>query len=257
VETIAQTNVQLYNQLQREHRSAEELAQVRRAYDLARTLYSGYFQADGAPFMAHLVGVASIVARLGLTSDVVAAACLHNVYTAADFGDGRGKSATAQRRKLLENTVGQQVEIVVHSFWAMLRRQPVPIHTLKGQIDDMTPRDVQLVVMDLADTLEKCHDLGPLYYGDSESMLEYARREGSALIDVAERLGYPMLAAWLSDAFSRLLSATVSPALRPANSPQKYARQIIPRSCMRRPAVAARRRMWRLLRRLQKARSLS
>lgn len=252
MEIIAQTNVQLYNQLQRQHRSTAELAQVRRAYDLARSLYSSHFQADGVPFVAHVIGVASIVAQLGFSSDLVAAACLHNVYTAGDFGDGRKRCSTAGRRKLLETAVGQEVEAHIYRFWTLLRKKTVPLHTLKGNIDTLTPQDRQLVVMDLADTLEKCHDLKPLYYGDSESMVGYIRREGPVLIELAEHLGHPTLAEMLSSSFSRLLSAAVSQSLRPANSLQKYARQELPRSCMRRPVIAMRRAMQRLLRPVRK-----
>ncbi|MBA3563364.1 MAG: HD domain-containing protein [Gammaproteobacteria bacterium] len=252
MEIIAQTNVQLYNQLQRQHRSTEELAQVRRAYDLARNLYSSHFQADGVPFVAHVIGVASIVAQLGFSSDLVAAACLHNVYTAGDFGDGRQRCRTAGRRKLLENAVGQEVEAHVHRFWALLRETPTARLATFEHIDTLTPQDRQLVAMDLADTLELCHDLGPLYYGDNQWIVGYVKREGAALIGLAERLGHPELATMLSSSISRLLSATIPPGLMRANSSQKYARQEIPRSCMRRPAIAMSRAMRRLLRPVRK-----
>jgi (p)ppGpp synthase/HD superfamily hydrolase len=253
VETIAQTNVQLYNQLRRQNRSVEELELVRRAYDLARSLYSGFFQADGAPFVAHVTGVASIVARLELPGDYVAAACLHNVYTNGDFGDGRRNCATPRRRKTVERAVGRDVEAHVYRFWTLLRKKQPPFQTLTDRVDTLTPEDRQLVVMDLADTLEICHDLGPLYYGDGEDRVGDARRNGPALVGLAEHLGHTALAEMLSSSFSRLLSASIPQSLRPADSQQRFARQEIPRSCMRRPAIAARRRISRLMRRFQKA----
>lgn len=252
METIAQTSIQLYNQLQRQNRSPEDLALVRHACDLARSLYSGIFRADGVPVVAHLAGTASVVAQLGLPGDIVAAACLHNVYTNGDFGDGRGKCVTAWRRRFVENAVSRDVEAHVYRFWTMLRKKPLELPALKERLDALTSRDRQLLVVDLADTLEKCHDLGPLYYGDGRWLRDYVRGEGPVLIALAEQLGHADLAAMLSDCFSRLLSTTIPQSLESADSRQQYARLEIPRSCMRRPGIVARRKMWWLWRRLRR-----
>lgn len=252
METIAQTSVQLYNQLRRQDRSAEELALVRDACDLGRSLYCAQFQADGVPFVAHLTGVASVVAQLGLSSDYVAAACLHNVYTNADFGDGRGKCVTVSRRKLVENAVGPEVESLVHRFWTLLRMSKNALLALKERVDTLPPRDRQLMTVDLADTLEICHDLGPLYYGDSEWVVDYVRREGPALVELAESLGHPALAAMLSSSIAALLSETIPLSLRLAKSERKFARLEIPLSCIRRPGITARRKIRRLLRLIRK-----
>jgi (p)ppGpp synthase/HD superfamily hydrolase len=61
MELITQTNLQLYNQLRMQGYSDTQLAVVHRAYELLITIYPGYYQADGKPFVAHTVGVASIL----------------------------------------------------------------------------------------------------------------------------------------------------------------------------------------------------
>jgi (p)ppGpp synthase/HD superfamily hydrolase len=43
---------------------SNDLLLVHRAYELLTRLYTGHFQADGKPFVAHGVGVASILAQL-------------------------------------------------------------------------------------------------------------------------------------------------------------------------------------------------
>lgn len=108
--SIARTNLQLYNQLYDQNRPNAELALIRRAYDLAAQLYSASFQADGKPFVIHVVSVASTLALLGLPSEVVAAALLHNVYNNGDFGDGRRRNADPHRRRRVAAAVDERVE---------------------------------------------------------------------------------------------------------------------------------------------------
>ena len=96
---VAQTNLQLYNQLRARGWSPAELGLLHRAYELTVSLYSGYFQNDGKPFVAHTVGVASILGHLERPAELVAAGLLHNVYTNGDFGDGRVYSARTARRR--------------------------------------------------------------------------------------------------------------------------------------------------------------
>src|SRR5262249_52556405 len=81
----AQTNLRPYEELREAGRPAEELLGARRAYDLAARLFAGQYRATGKPFVAHLVGVASIVARLGERQAVVVAALLHAAYDQGAF----------------------------------------------------------------------------------------------------------------------------------------------------------------------------
>ena len=60
----AQTNIQLYNQLQQQGYSVQELVQVRSTYELGITLMPGHFRPSGKPMETHLVGTASILAYL-------------------------------------------------------------------------------------------------------------------------------------------------------------------------------------------------
>src|SRR5262249_13311492 len=98
LDSLAMVNTRLYCQLLEQKRPEEELWAVRRAYDLTSVLYSGAYQADGRPFTAHVVSVASILALLGMPSDIVATGPIHNVYGNGNFGDGLYSGATRQRR---------------------------------------------------------------------------------------------------------------------------------------------------------------
>lgn len=159
MEPIAQTNLQLYNQLRREGRPAGDLALIRRCYERSVELYSGAFQGDGKPFVAHTVGVASIMGQLGVPSVVVGAACIHNVYGNGNFGDGS---------------------------W----------------------------------------------------ITEFTGRHGKALIEIANRLGHPQLAAALADAFGQTALQGVPPELK-RDERHTAIELVMPQSCMRRPRIAA------------------
>src|SRR5262249_47294175 len=84
-EEFAQTIIQLHNQLVRDGYTVDDLRQVRRAYDLAATLFGGMLRASGKTFLAHCVGTASTLARFGAPGVVVVAGLLHAAYTHGRF----------------------------------------------------------------------------------------------------------------------------------------------------------------------------
>ena len=229
--TVAQTNIQLYNQLRRHGLSREELVLIHRGYELVASLYSGYYQGDGKPFVAHGVGVASIVAELGQPTEIVAMALLHGVYGNGDFGDGRPSGTTPERRQLLREAVGAEVEELVFQFH---RQRPGPdtieaVRSRVGELDD-TERRLQLVAV--VDHLEKYVDLGVLYFGDDEDIAGWTRRIGDDLIELAEALDEPQLAGMVSAAFAEAEAASADvPAELRASDGSRELKLVVPRSC--------------------------
>lgn len=231
---IAQTNLQLYNQLRERGFSLEELVLVHRAYELLAGLYSGHYQADGKPFTAHGAGVASIVAHLGQPAEIVAAGLLHNVYGNGDFGDGRQRVRTPSRRRLVSEAVGERVEALLVRF-SELRIGRRTIERIRRVLPDLDETDRGLVLIELADHLEKYVDLGVLYYGNNDWLIEADDALGAQLVEIAEELGEPRLAAMLRTAFEDAASQApgVPAELRPSDGRQ-YLKLIVPRSCRRR-----------------------
>jgi (p)ppGpp synthase/HD superfamily hydrolase len=232
--TAAQTNVQLYNQLRRQGFSREELALVHRAYELLATLYSGYYQGDGKPFVAHGVGLASIVAQLGQPAEIFAMALLHGVYANADFGDGVDSGATPMRRALVRDAIGAEIEELVFRF-TELRLHPDTIEEDRRAIAQFDETDRRLVLVAIADHLEKYLDLGVLYFGDNEEIVSWTDRVGRDLIEMATELGEPRLAEMLSAAFAEASAeaANVPPELRTSDG-RRHLKLVVPRSCRRR-----------------------
>jgi (p)ppGpp synthase/HD superfamily hydrolase len=236
---VAQTNVQLYNELRVRGVARNELVLVHRAYELLTTLYPGYYQADGKPFVAHTVGVASILGQLGQPSEIVAVGLLHNVYGNADFGDGRGPGATPARRRLVRDELGARIEELLVRF-AQLRTQGGAAGTSPSRVGALDDTERRLLIVDLADHLEKYVDLGVLYYGENDWIIDTERRIGSQLMQLAEELGEPRLVEALRSGFADAAAhAEVVPfELRPSDG-RRYLTLVVPRSCRRRllPAV--------------------
>jgi len=249
MELIAQTNLQLYNQLRAQGYSDEQLVLVHRAYEFLITIYPGYYQADGKPFVAHTVGVASILGYLDVAADFVAVGLLHNIYDNGDFGDGLRSVANAHRRRIVRDAVGETIEAAIERF----PRCRIKLETLPNLVRDLDQLDEshkRLLVIDLADYLEKYVDLGVCYWGDSREVTDAVAKHGEALITIANRLGYPQLAAMLDRAFALAGAAQVPDSLR-ASSGWNELDLIVPRSCRPRLRPVLRKRLdglWRIAR---------
>ena len=235
---IAQTNPQLYNQLLDNRLPLHDLLLVHHAYELLATLYPGHFQADGKPFVAHGVGVASILAQLNEPAEILAVGLLHNVYGNADFGDGREGIVTASRRSVVRAAVGERIDELLIRF-RELRVGPQNVEEVRRALPGRSDTERRLICVDLADYLEKYVDVGILYWaatGWSASELI-----GDELIAIAHDLGRPRLAAMLSEAFSTAASRRdqVPAALRPSDGRLQLT-LVVPRSCRRKFAVSLR-----------------
>lgn len=247
---IAQTNLQLYNQLRAQGYSDEQLLVIHRAYEFLITIYPGYYQADGKPFTAHTVGVASILAYLKLPTDFIAAALLHNIYGNGDFGDGRRDIATERRRRIVRKAVGDRIEKLIERFPKCRIGSKITLGIL-SHIDQFDEIDKKLIVIDLADYLEKYIDLGVCYWGDSQMISDAVNKRKQNLMTIASALGYPQLARMLNETFTQAGRAQIPDFLR-ASSGWKGMDLIVPRSCRRRLCPILRKQLnglWRSLRR--------
>jgi hypothetical protein len=227
---IAQTNLQLYNQLRERGLPLDELVAVHSAYGLVTSLYSGHYQADGKPFVAHGVGVASILASLDQPAEIVAVGVLHNIYGNADFGDGLRYGRTPARRRLVREAVGARVEDLLGRFQQL--RKARAIENFRRELPRWDDTDRRLVLVEVADHLEKYTDLGVLYYGKNDWILGRTQSVGANLIEIASELGEPRLAEMLSSAFDKAAAqAEGFPVELRAPGGQRHIALVVPRSC--------------------------
>lgn len=233
MEYVAQTNLQLYNQLRRQGRSDEELRLVRAAYELACILYSGCFSADRRPFVTHVVGVASILASVGQPALMVAAGALHNVYGNGDFGDGLYNAAPEGRRRRVREAMGHDVEDIVYRFH-LRRVRPMSDDGYRQRLERLAQTDMPILLLDLADVLEKQVDSSVLYHGDGSWISDPIGRHGEFLVALARRVGQAGLAAALEERFAEVAADPGLPLVLRGPKERKHRALVVPGSCRRR-----------------------
>ncbi len=225
--SYAQTNIQLYNQLQETGYAGEDLACVRSAYELALRLFAGRVLSSGRVFLAHVIGAASILASVKASGRVVAAALLHNAYKNGDFGDGE-PGVTHERRRYISDAVGTELEAYVHRYYSMSWETKV-VRALPEQLPQLSTMDREVVTIFLADNLEKFVDMNLLYGSNSQRVLAFFERTGPAQIAIAQGLGLPELAAEFETQWKAAQTRTLPPELRAA-SEQKNSSILAPAS---------------------------
>ena len=72
-----------------------DIVKITNAYQYAEKLHEGQFRQSGEPYVSHPVAVATIVAELGLDTDSICAALLHD--TVEDCADKTDTSFNVRR----------------------------------------------------------------------------------------------------------------------------------------------------------------
>ncbi len=232
----AQTNLQLYNQMRSAGYGDADLAMVRKAYDLATRLFTAKFRGSGKPLLSHLVGTASVLCALGAPAKLLAAAVLHAAYIFGEFGDGR-PGMTAERRALLREAVGVEVEDAVARYEQLEWRRPT-IEALHARVEPLPPDEREILLLRLANELEDHLDLGVLYCGNAAQRRDEIARSLHLCVELASRIDQPVLACELERVFEEVAAAEVPDELR---HPVDYTYTLAPASCMPKPAVSLRR----------------
>ena len=210
--TIAQTSVELFNQLQDQGLSTGDLQRLRGAYGFAMTLFAGRMHPSGKPYLAHCVGAASAVASIGAPTDVVAAALLHGAYRLGDFGARRIRLAS--KRRCLQRALGDAAETYVHRFAQQPWRTDA-IAALRDQCGALDATTRTTVLIRLASELDNVRDRAPLFCADAEARHDALRVRSPLLIELADRLPVPQpLRDALAAALAEVLRADVPASLR-------------------------------------------
>lgn len=206
-EPVAQTNLQLYAQLRRAGRPADEIEAIGRAYALAMTLLAGQYRANGKPQVDHFVGTASVAAAAGGRPVLVRAALLHNAYGTGVWKDGRFR-ATPRRRRELRSVIGAEAEELVCAY-EQFPWSDEAVRRLLDHPDDLVGRERDLTLLRLANEVDDRTDLGLLHS-------RQVRRELPPMIELAERIGATALSDELRQVADEEATADVEPGLRNA-----------------------------------------
>ncbi len=203
----AQTNLQLFNQLRSEGYSSTELSCIFSAYELAASLFTGSFRPSGKTFLAHLVGTASILVSLKVSGKIVAAGLLHAAYDRGGFGTSGKKKITPAKRQKLISAVGSEVEEYIARYTALKwKKENIPV--IHQQLESMELIAREVLLIRLANELEENLDLGILYCGHLRQK-EYANHDSHLIVEMAEKLGFPSLAAELATVQQEIASVAI------------------------------------------------
>lgn len=109
----AQTNLQLFKQLQDSGYSERDQLIVRDAYKFAVEIFTASFRPSGKALLEHLIGTASIGCWLHLRVEVINAGLLHAAYTLNDFG---GFTPLNVKRQIVRSRFGEATEELIFEY---------------------------------------------------------------------------------------------------------------------------------------------
>jgi hypothetical protein len=229
---IAQTNLQLFNQLIAAGWPDANLDRIQAAYALANDLFAGKMRSSGKTFLEHLVGTASAVATAGGRPALVHAALLHATYTVGEFGDGQ-RNAVESKRAAVRAVIGIEAEELVADY-ATLDYSANTIQDWQQRAHILSPREHDLAVLRLANEVDEHIDFGTRY-SDRNGHPMSSDSVFKTLIVLAYKLDELVLA----DLMERIRISEADVAVPVVLRARATGKEVIaPRSYWRRPAFA-------------------
>ena len=131
------------------------IAKITTAYEYAAMLHEGQWRKSGDAYISHPIAVAEIVAGLGLDSDSICAALLHD--TVEDC-------AEKTNLKEIEKRFGKDVAMLVDGLTKIVLlevedKEEAHIETLRKMLLAMS-KDVRVILIKLCDRLHNMRTLG-------------------------------------------------------------------------------------------------
>ncbi|NNE08286.1 MAG: hypothetical protein HKN20_06955, partial [Gemmatimonadetes bacterium] len=155
---IAQTNLQLYNQMIAAGYSDEDLALVREAYELGIELFTGRVNSSGRVFSAHGVGSASILVQIGEPAMMVAAGMVHNVFWNGVWKDGV-PGATKAKREEVRRRLGDDILPCLERFHTLPWNEQTAADLI-ARFDELDQTTYQTILLRVVDHIDHLLDGG-------------------------------------------------------------------------------------------------
>jgi hypothetical protein len=172
---------QLANQLIALGWSEQDMVETGAAFRLSLTLFGSLYRANGAPFVSHSIGSASILAIHGAPTAVVQGALLHAAYTHGRLATPLRATLNAGQRKLVARQAGSVVEEIVRNY----RRYPPSLVPVPEKVDAYEEDVAAALLIRAANHLEELLDFG-------HSFVSRVQMRGQAVL-VHARLLLPAL----------------------------------------------------------------
>jgi len=171
----------------KEHHPHADVAEVERAFDVARTAHIGQTRKSGEDYITHPVEVTQILIELGLDQETIIASLLHD--TVED---------TPYSLEQLRSDFGDQIASLVDGVTKLDKLTYGPTaeaETVRKMVIAMS-RDIRVLVIKLADRL---HNARTWKFVSPESALRKARETLDIYAPLAHRLGMNALKWELED----------------------------------------------------------
>ena len=182
-------------QLMRDSYSPEEQALVQKAYDLASEAHKDQRRYSGEPYIMHPVAVARILFDLGMDSESIIAAILHDTVEDTDI-----------TFDTLREQFGEDIASLVDGVTKLGK---VPLATYKEQQAENVRKmliamsqDIRVIIIKLADRL---HNMRTLEYMREQKQKEKALETLEIYAPIAHRLGISSIKEELEDLSIRYL----------------------------------------------------
>lgn len=160
-----------------EHHPAVNTDEVILAFDVAKNAHEGQVRKSGDAYITHPVAVAQILAELGLNSETIVAALLHDTI-----------EDTTYSLKQLKSDFGEQIASLVDGVTKLdklIYGPTAEAETVRKMVVAMS-RDIRVLVIKLADRL---HNARTWKYVSPESAVRKARETLDIYAPLAHRLG--------------------------------------------------------------------
>ena len=172
-----------------------DVAKIQQAYDVASSAHKGQTRKSGDPYITHPVSVAMILADLGMDTDSVVAALLHDVVEDTDV------ELTAIRKQF-----GPDVALLVDGVTKLGKipyssREEQQAENIRKMLIAMA-QDVRVIIIKLADRL---HNLRTLGYMKEQKQRDIALETMEVYAPLAHRLGIRAIKEEIEDLSLRYL----------------------------------------------------
>ncbi|HEX5123832.1 MAG TPA: bifunctional (p)ppGpp synthetase/guanosine-3',5'-bis(diphosphate) 3'-pyrophosphohydrolase [Rhodanobacteraceae bacterium] len=173
----------------------EQVARVRRAYEVGAEAHEGQTRKSGEPYITHPVAVAGILAELGMDAETIIAAILHDTL-----------EDTKLTSEQITNEFGANVTELVDGVTKLDKvrfrsRQEAAAESFRKMLLAMA-RDLRVILIKLADRLHNMRTLGAM---DADSRRRIARETLDIYAPIAQRLGMNRFKSELQDLGFRTL----------------------------------------------------
>lgn len=167
----------------------EEIANVKKAYELAAKVHEGQKRLSGEPYIMHPLSVALILVRLGMDDASIIAAMLHDTVEDTDLTNDEIK-------KEFGDTVAELVDGVTKIGRVPLQtKEEQQAENIRKMLIAMS-RDIRVIIIKLADRL---HNMRTLMYKPEQRRRDIALETIEIYAPIAHRLGIRPIKEELED----------------------------------------------------------